>query len=253
MFFHLLVAVCAGTVAGLSIGCVGVGGVILVPVLVSFGAVPVHGAVASAMAGYIVTGLVGVVFFVRRGTLRLRSAVAPLLGAMPGAVAGALMAQAAPALILQLAIAVLAAASGLQILVRGARVSAARDGGSLGPSGGGLVGLVTGFVSALMGTGGPGHTAARPALARRAGAEGAGLGASDPTPDRAARDLEQRPRRRDRLAFEPSARPRPCGGCLDRGSARPRAGSANACAASWRSFWSACGVSLLARIGWHFV
>lgn len=156
MVSSLSLACAVGLIAGLSIGCIGVGGIIIVPALVQVGGVPVHAAIAAAMAGFIVTGLVGPAVFMRQGTLGLRSALPPLLGAMPGAVAGALAARAAPATLLLVAIAGLTSASGLQILLPGrGRPVMTTPTPALSSTRGSLVGLVTGFLSALTGTGGP--------------------------------------------------------------------------------------------------
>lgn len=156
MVSSLALAGAVGMIAGLSIGCIGVGGIIIVPVLVQVGGVPVHTAIAAAMAGFVVTGFVGPAVFLRRGTLALQSALPPLLGAMPGAVAGAFAARAAPATLLLVAIAGLTGASGLQILLPGRhRAVTPTPTRSLTLTRGGLVGLVTGFLSALTGTGGP--------------------------------------------------------------------------------------------------
>ena len=74
---------------------------------------------------------------------------------MPGALLGALAASATPAAALQLLIAALAASSGLQILLRCPPSVGARPAQPLVVSTGIFVGVLSGFLSALTGTGGP--------------------------------------------------------------------------------------------------
>ncbi|MGA7486747.1 MAG: TSUP family transporter, partial [Xanthobacteraceae bacterium] len=59
-----------GLVAGLMIGAVGIGGVILVPALVDFGGSPIHAAIAAAMASYLLTGLIGTLVYTSKKTIR---------------------------------------------------------------------------------------------------------------------------------------------------------------------------------------
>ncbi|NNF80391.1 MAG: sulfite exporter TauE/SafE family protein, partial [Rhizobiales bacterium] len=58
----LLVAI-LGLISGLSIGCIGIGGVILVPGLFYLGGIPIQTAIAAAMLGYMLTGLVGTIVY----------------------------------------------------------------------------------------------------------------------------------------------------------------------------------------------
>lgn len=151
---HVLLAGVVGLAAGVSIGCIGVGGIIIVPTLVA-GGVAIHAALAAAMAGFIVTGAVGTAVFARRGTLDGRSALPTLLAAMPTAIGGAFAAQAAPASVLELAIGALTIGSGANILWRGRGGDPRVREAPLRPAVGIGVGAITGFLSALIGTGGP--------------------------------------------------------------------------------------------------
>ena len=143
-----------GLLAGLLIGAVGIGGVILVPALVFFGQVPVHAAVAGAMMSYILTGLVGTFMYARAGSIRWEMVGWLLAGAMPAALAGALAANAASATLLELLIGLLTASSGLHTLVASAETNLEAHKTISNPSLG-LIGTGTGFASALSGTGGP--------------------------------------------------------------------------------------------------
>src|SRR5262249_10347729 len=55
-------------VSGLLIGCVGIGGVLLVPVLTLAG-VDVHAAIAASMFSFIFSGLIGVWLYQRKGSI----------------------------------------------------------------------------------------------------------------------------------------------------------------------------------------
>lgn len=143
-----------GLVSGLMIGCIGIGGVILVPALAYIGGVPIHAAIAAAMAGYILTGLVGTLVFARNKTIRWDLSGALWIGAMPAALAGALAASIAPGRWLEAVI-------GAATLLSGAHALASREsadetaGRTLSSSALATIGAGVGFVSALSGTGGP--------------------------------------------------------------------------------------------------
>lgn len=97
MFPHwiLPVALGLGLVAGLLIGAIGVGGVILVPCLLQL---PLEGgeeerlatAVSSCMFSYIFAGLAGSCAYLRRKSVARCSTAWLLVGVVPGAVLGAL-------------------------------------------------------------------------------------------------------------------------------------------------------------------
>lgn len=147
-----------GVVAGLMIGCIGIGGVVLVPVLHYVGAVPIHTAIAAAMLGYMVSGAVGTLVFGQNKSIRWDMTPRLWAGALPGALAGALVSGAAPGPLLELAIGLLTVVSGLHALLT-AQGPTARENfapeASLSGSKLAMLGAVTGFGSALTGTGGP--------------------------------------------------------------------------------------------------
>ncbi len=140
--------------AGLLIGCVGVGGVILVPLLTYAGGIPIQTAIAAAMFAYLVSGAIGTIVFARRRSIRWDLTAWMWAGAMPAAFAGALAASAAPAWILELLIGVLAVGSGLNSLLAKTAMQSTPY-GSLSMPALLAIGAVTGFASALTGTGGP--------------------------------------------------------------------------------------------------
>lgn len=147
-----------GLIAGLLIGCIGIGGVIVVPILHYALGVPIHTAIGAAMMAYLVSGAIGTAVFGNKQSIRW--AMAPWLwaGAMPGALAGALAANWAPGPLLELAIGALTVGSGAHALLRPPvpPTDAGPDSqAELSRTTLGVVGAVTGFGSSLTGTGGP--------------------------------------------------------------------------------------------------
>ena len=143
-----------GLLAGVLIGAVGIGGVILVPALAYLGGFSVHAAIPAAMAAYMVAGAIGTFAYWRAGSVPWTFAGPLFLGAMPAAIAGALASTAAPTAVLEASIGILTAASGLNTW-RDASREADRPSVSLTPQQLTVAGIVTGFASSLTGTGGP--------------------------------------------------------------------------------------------------
>jgi hypothetical protein len=143
-----------GLGAGLLIGCVGIGGVILVPALVYVAGLSVQTAIAAAMCAFLVSGIVGMYVFAKAGSVRWEMTRWLWLGAVPSAFAGALLVNAVTPAFIELAIGALTAASGAYALASeghvGARGTHAQPAPRLS-----WIGALTGFTSALTGTGGP--------------------------------------------------------------------------------------------------
>ncbi|NIM28828.1 MAG: TSUP family transporter [Gammaproteobacteria bacterium] len=142
-----------GLLVGVLIGCIGIGGVLLVPSLTYVGGMEVHVAIATCMFSYLFSGAVGAVAFARRGSIRWSMSGWLCVGAMPGAYLGAVSATAAPAGVLELLIAALAVLSGGHALMRGGDETASPH--VLQPLALVAIGAVTGYGSAMSGTGGP--------------------------------------------------------------------------------------------------
>ncbi len=144
-----------GLMAGGLIGCVGVGGVILVPLLAYVGNVDIKVAIAASMFAYLLSGAVGTYVFARKKSIRWGMTMPLWLAAMPSALAGALAVNAAPGRLLELVIALLTAGSGVHALR--SKPKPVLDAGETTVSTGylAMAGGVTGFLSALTGTGGP--------------------------------------------------------------------------------------------------
>ncbi len=140
--------------AGLMIGCIGVGGVILVPALYYVEGIAIHTSIAAAMLAYVVSGAIGTFVFWRKQSIQWDMAAPLWLGAMPAALAGALIGERAPGHVLEFMIAILTAGSGLQsLLTNSAGIEV--QGRQLAPLHLAGIGAFTGFVSALTGSGGP--------------------------------------------------------------------------------------------------
>ncbi len=154
IFPDLLIHATFGLAAGFLIGCVGIGGVILVPLLSYVGDVHVHTAITGAMFAYLISGAVGTIIYARHGSIRWDLTLSMWLGAMPAAFAGALLASVLSTRLLELCIGVLTAISGLHALrqrpehVDDTDISLSRQALT-------TAGATTGFLSALTGTGGP--------------------------------------------------------------------------------------------------
>jgi uncharacterized membrane protein YfcA len=138
---------------GVFIGCVGIGGVLLVPGLVYLVGMDVQIAIATCMFSYLFSGAAGAVAYARRGSIRWSMALWLCVGAMPGAYLGAATLSIMSARWLEAIIAVLVLFSGINALRQAAPdLSGASRPGSVGLV---AVGGITGFGSALSGTGGP--------------------------------------------------------------------------------------------------
>ena len=140
-------------VSGFLIGCVGIGGVILVPCLTMVG-VDVHAAIAASMFSFLFSGLIGVWLYAREGSVQWAEAAWLGLGAMPGALAGALLASRMEGRILLLLIGAAVVFAGLRSLMkRGA--DRAADGHIPAAWILVLTGAAVGLGSSVTGTGGP--------------------------------------------------------------------------------------------------
>lgn len=147
-----LMALAAVLLAGGLIGASGIGGVLLVPVLTKLGAVSLPEAIAAASLGFALPALVALGPLCRQRALVGRC-IPLLLGALPGAAAGALMVRWLPATALMLGVTLLLLFTGW----RGLR-SAGTGAEHVQPPGTNTLlalGALVGFGSALTGTGGP--------------------------------------------------------------------------------------------------
>src|SRR5262245_9538301 len=142
----------AALVVGMLIGCVGIGGVLLVPLLSNLSHVPVHDAIAAAMFSYLFSGAAATWVYARKGSIDWGSSLWLAPGARPAALAGAFAATYVSANALDLLIAALVIFAGVRALrpsQGGERKTVLGKGALVG------IGVFVGFGSALTGTGGP--------------------------------------------------------------------------------------------------
>jgi uncharacterized membrane protein YfcA len=144
----LAIALLAGTL----IGCIGIGGVLLVPALVYLAAMPIHAAIAAAMFSYLFSGAAATWVFARKGSIDWTSSAWLALGALPGGFAGAFAAAFVAPFVLEAMIAGLVLLAGFRALLRD---GAAGRSTALGPGTLVILGASVGFGSAMTGTGGP--------------------------------------------------------------------------------------------------
>jgi uncharacterized protein len=78
ILFLALVALLVGTL----IGCVGVGGILLIPALAYFGSLSTHMSMSTALFSFIFTGLVGTWLYQRKGSIDWQVTIPVCLGAV---------------------------------------------------------------------------------------------------------------------------------------------------------------------------
>lgn len=150
----VLLVLVAGLLTGCLIGAVGIGGVMIAPLLVLLAGYDVHQAVAIASWSFMFTGVAGMLSYSRRGSINWPVVAWLAAGVLPAAVVGALVNTLVPDIAVTVMISLLVAVSGLKELIpRSARVKSSRD----RPAAYLLLilGALVGFGSALTGTGGP--------------------------------------------------------------------------------------------------
>lgn len=150
---ELIWIVLLGITSGLMIGCIGIGGVILVPALVFLAGVPIQVGIPAAIMAYILSGLVATTVFARNKSIHWGMATWLCVGATPTAFAGAWAVSVVNPQLLEAFLGLLTFASGLNSL----RTQNAPDAAERNISSTQLliVGAVTGFLSSVSGTGGP--------------------------------------------------------------------------------------------------
>ena len=144
-----------GLVSGSFIGAVGVGGVLVAPVLAYLLGYELQVAQAAASFSFLFTGIVGTATHARRRSIDWRLVRWASAGLIPGAAAGALVNSVLPTALLAAALAAMLLLAGARALLRPHRDQHLQpETRWRTPPIAGL-GLVVGFASALTGTGGP--------------------------------------------------------------------------------------------------
>ena len=149
----MLGLVALSLVSGLLIGCIGIGGVLLVPCL-SLAGIDVHAAIGASLLTYIFSGVIGVALYARHGSIDWRSATWLSAGAAPGAFLGSMIAAHTRESILLALVGATVAFAGWRILRRhpdGAEHRARLPGPLLLV----VISVAVGIASAITGTGGP--------------------------------------------------------------------------------------------------
>jgi uncharacterized protein len=142
----------AALVMGVLIGCVGIGGVLLPPVLVYLGGFGFHAAAATSTWAFLFCGVAGTLSYSGRRTIDWRMAAWLGVGVVPTAFAGALANAALPEGLLMAILAALMVLTGADALLRSPD-DVGRTRRLVAPA---LlaIGAFVGFGSALTGTGG---------------------------------------------------------------------------------------------------
>jgi uncharacterized membrane protein YfcA len=150
---QLIALTVLGLASGLLIGCIGIGGVILVPALVFMGDIPIQRAIPAALLAYIVSGLVATAIFARRKSIRWSMAVWLCLAAAPAAFAGAWAVKNANPRLLEVTIGLLTMFSGINSLRSEKHAEMPNEPIAIPLLL--VIGAGTGFASSVSGTGGP--------------------------------------------------------------------------------------------------
>lgn len=138
---------------GALIGGVGIGGILLVPILTYVLGLDVHLAIAAAMLSYLFSGIVGAIIYTKKGTIRWSMALWIFLSAAPAAYFGAFATSITPAKGLEFIIACLVLFAGLNALITHGKKELRTE--PLSPAALLGCGAATGVGSAMSGTGGP--------------------------------------------------------------------------------------------------
>lgn len=75
MSLDLLLLLIIAFAVGALIGAVGIGGILLIPALATFGGLDIHEAMATALFTFAFTGIAGTLFFQRKGSIDWRITV----------------------------------------------------------------------------------------------------------------------------------------------------------------------------------
>jgi len=150
----VLTIVGVGLLAGFLIGSVGVGGVIIVPALTYLMNLEIQWAIAAALMGFILTGIVGTIRYESLGFIQWSAARVLAAAAVPAAVLGTLMVQTVSPLFLKCLVGGLAAISGFHTIFGAGPVENAST-VALPSWRLAIIGAFTSFFSTASGTGGP--------------------------------------------------------------------------------------------------
>ncbi|PHS13258.1 MAG: hypothetical protein COA86_17270 [Kangiella sp.] len=142
-----------GLITGTLIGLVGVGGILLVPLLVYFLDMDLHTAMATCSFSFLFTGIAGSYSYIKQKSVYWPMVGWLTFGIIPGAVLGAKLNGYLPETILVVVLAILIGFSGINSFFKNKESKTPRDKINLVWLI--VIGMALGFGSALTGTGGP--------------------------------------------------------------------------------------------------
>lgn len=143
-----------GLVVGLLVGAVGIGGVLIVPILSLLLGREIEIAIASASTSFLFSSSVACLTYHLRGAIAWRAALPLCIGIVPGVLLGVVLGTLLPTQVLGAITGGLLLASGANQLLGATKV---RESGGTAPMGfaGAVLGVGVGATSSLTGTGGP--------------------------------------------------------------------------------------------------
>ena len=144
----------ASAIVGFLIGAVGVGGILLIPVLVAIAGLTPHQASATALFTFLFTGILGTLLFQRRGSIDWRQTTAVCVGAIFFSYLGAMASTKVGDVTLMRVIAGLILFAGVYVFLPGNANRPARNSDGRLPLLI-LIGAISGFGSGFSGAGGP--------------------------------------------------------------------------------------------------
>lgn len=142
-----------GLITGTMIGAIGVGGILLAPILTTFFGIDLHTATATSSWSFLFTGIAGTLAYMRRGIIQKRPVVWLTIGIIPATLLGAWTNSALPQEALSAVLAGLIIFSGVNTLYK--RDTSQRESTQLSNRQWIGIGVMVGFGSSLTGTGGP--------------------------------------------------------------------------------------------------
>ena len=148
-----MIYIILGSVTGLLIGMVGIGGILLAPMLVYTTGIDLHLAMATSSWSFLFAGIAGTMAYARKGTISWNMVGWMCVGVMPGTILGAKVNVSLPSEILTIILAVLILSSGIFALVK--KPPKKQDESRVNRITLVFIGFAIGFGSALTGTGGP--------------------------------------------------------------------------------------------------
>ncbi len=142
-----------GLITGTMIGAIGVGGILLAPILNTFFGIDLHTATATSSWSFLFTGIAGTLAYMRRGIIQKRPVAWLTLGIIPATLLGAWTNSVLPQEALSAVLAGLIIFSGVNTLYK--RNPSQQDSKQLQDWQWVIIGVMVGFGSSLTGTGGP--------------------------------------------------------------------------------------------------